>query len=729
MLNELSQVVEAMARQGVATPPRHRRITPMGKNSELLIVGIADNAVPTNIEIMPADKAQHLFRIEHGAAGSSFPGFNIPVPLQMFNEEPVEKLKIVVEQFLSLAKNKKSANSELIASISSLFALSSPRVFTNMQANSFKRSCEELVGELQKRFSVVPIRLENFCHLLEVMEKGKPDLSGFSKKLAELLGTSGGNFNRTELLLIAEILFGVMDWKKRKTDIGESDYWHEKARRDNKANQPIYLDLANPISNFKRVAHQDTSKALNDAMMATEISGSTETDSDVGVDAYSGARCKLLEKFPSPKIAELGNLKLYSVNAGEIAALQRYRRKGSQTFPISAILVQKMNDALLYLASDEKCGQTCKAIPSAYPKKRDLLVAYLEGEPPPSEKLAEMFGGEIGSSSDADFSATVRPIIDMLEAKAASNPNLNIRLLSFCSIDKGRKQISLNRQFHVAGLIRATRDWQIGARNVPRVSISIKYIPRDFIVPYPLDLASTINRVWSADSKVGFTAKFQRAFSNSDAYDVFAGDGQLSLRKSQAALGLLVGKMGTVLASLGMVKAICKWENFGEAVRLQLLKTIALLGILLHRLGEKKEGFMQEPITNVGRLLALADSLHLQYCKHVRKGESPSQLIGNALFNTALEQPVVALARLAERLAPYQAWAQTFKSSDPIAGVGLVKYFLSEISSCTASILIKFSEIPSRMQDADKAKLLLGYLADNQKTEKQAGEPKIGEKE
>jgi hypothetical protein len=201
------------------------------------------------------------------------------------------------------------------------------------------------------------------------------------------------------------------------------------------------------------------------------------------------------------------------------------------------------------------------------------------------------------------------------------------------------------------------------------------------------------------------------------------------LRKSQAALGLLVGKMGTVLASLGMVKAICKWENFGEAVRLQLLKTIALLGILLHRLGEKKEGFMQEPITNVGRLLALADSLHLQYCKHVRKGESPSQLIGNALFNTALEQPVVALARLAERLAPYQAWAQTFKSSDPIAGVGLVKYFLSEISSCTASILIKFSEIPSRMQDADKAKLLLGYLADNQKTEKQAGEPKIGEKE
>ena len=124
---------------------------------------------------------------------------------------------------------------------------------------------------------------------------------------------------------------------------------------------------------------------------------------------------------------------------------------------------------------------------------------------------------------------------------------------------------------------------------------------------------------------------------------------------------------------------------------------------------------MQEPITQIGRLLALADSLHQQYCKHVRKGESPSQLIGNALFNTALDQPVFALARLAERLTPYQAWARTFQSDAPNAGVGLVKYFLGEIAACTAAIRIE--ELPARMSDADKAKLLLGYLADHSKNE------------
>jgi hypothetical protein len=124
---------------------------------------------------------------------------------------------------------------------------------------------------------------------------------------------------------------------------------------------------------------------------------------------------------------------------------------------------------------------------------------------------------------------------------------------------------------------------------------------------------------------------------------------------------------------------------------------------------------MQKSVTHVGRLFGLADSLHLQYCKHVRKGESPSQLIGNALFSTALEQPVFALARLAERLTPYQAWARTFQSDDPNAGVGLVKWFLVEIAACTSAIQLE--QLPDRMLDADKAELLLGYLADHSKND------------
>jgi hypothetical protein len=191
--------------------------------------------------------------------------------------------------------------------------------------------------------------------------------------------------------------------------------------------------------------------------------------------------------------------------------------------------------------------------------------------------------------------------------------------------------------------------------------------------------------------------------------------GPLSRVKTQRCLDVLLARMALVLGRLGAVRTSREWSSLGDTARWQCAKAVSLLGIFLQQLEHRKDTFMKEPTYQIGRLLALADSLHQSYCKHVRDGKSPSQLIGNALFNTALEQPVFALARLAERLAPYQAWARTFQNDDPASGVGLVKYFLAEIAGCTAAIQLE--QLPPRMSDTDKAKLLLGYLADNSKTD------------
>ena len=415
MLNELSQVVEAMGRQGITVSPRHRRVTPMGKNKDLLIVGISDTAAPISVEVWPGSDAQYLFRVEHGSAGSSFPGFNLPTPLRCLNDVPLEKLRPAVENLLSLAKNKGSANSEVIGGLLSLFSLSTPRTFTDAQGKSFDRSCGELVRKLREKFSNSPERLNNFCRLLDVVEHGKPGISSFSQDLATLLANGGTDASRKELLLFQNILFGTLDCG---AEIGTPGYLAEKEKKDKQANQPVYFDLARPDARFKRVAHQETSSAINDALMISENSAAADTDGRTGIDAYSGAEVSLQDKFPSPKVAELGSLKLYSVNTSEVSALRRYGLEGSQAFPVSAGMAQKMNDALLYLASEEKRGVTCRAVPSAHSGKRDLLVAYLEGEPPPTEQLAEMFGGEVDGFSDADFSAIARPVLGMLGAKA-----------------------------------------------------------------------------------------------------------------------------------------------------------------------------------------------------------------------------------------------------------------------------------------------------------------------
>ncbi len=580
------------------------------------------------------------------------------------------------------------------------------------------------------------------------VDAARPTLSAFAESLAEKLVKSGSEHDRYALLLYQQVLFGVLDWKKRTAQFGTPDYWKEKAKQDKQpkyARQPIYFDLAS-LDSGSRIARPDTGELVNQALLKADAAlpqGQNE-GGRFGIDAYSGDSVGLQDKFPSPKVAELGPVKLFSVNTKEVQALHRYGLGGSDAFPVSSALVQRMNDALLYLADDRKRGSTCRAIPSARTGKSDLLIAYLEGVPEGREQLAEMFGGEAESFSDADFSAIAKPVIEMLEGKLAANADLTVHLVAFSSLDPGRRQISLNRSLRVQDVIRAARDWESGARNVPQVSVwfydknTKQSVFRTYTAPCPLELASVVNRVWSSDAKNGFSSAYQRTLSVGDAYDVFLADSPLARQKSRFAMELLIARMSTVLIALGAAKtnhtrnplsephfAVATTASksaktnhtrnpLSEPVRWQSAKAIALLGIFLRQLGHHKKDFMQEPITQIGRLLALADSLHLEYCKHVRKGDSPSQLIGNALFNTALEQPVFALARLAERLMPYQAWALTFQSNDPEAGVGLVKYFLGEIAACTTAI--RLDELPQRMTDPDKAKLLLGYLADHSKT-------------
>ena len=728
MLNELSQVADSLERLGTVAPSRHPRINPMGKNRDLLVVSLDDAGNASRIEVLPGETAANLFRVEHGSAGSSFPGFNIPTPLRRLDEASADALKPAVEKLLALGKNKNSSAAEIKESIRALFTLSKAQTSSARQQQQFQWSCCELVSELAELLPRELAGLKNFTTLVETLVKSKPTLPFFTESLAGLMVDQNAEFDRRQLLLFQEVLFGTLDWKKRTPEIASPDYWKEKVKQDKNANQPVYLDLTSPNAAFCRVAHSETSALINTALIQTQSHAAAVEPEQVdwAEDAF-GETAELQVKFPpGPKVAELGNVKLFSVNTNEVQALQRYGFKGSQSFPVSSARVQKMSDALLYLASEDKRGITCRAIPSAQPDKRDLLVAYLEGEPEGRAQLAEMFGGEANLFSDADFAAIAQPVLEMLEGKVAANPNLNIRLLAFCPIDKAKKQISLNRSLRVRDVIQAARDWEAGARNVPQVSVwfydknTKQSVFRSHTAPCPLELSSVINRVWNADAKNGFTASYQRAISIADAYDVFLANSPLAKQKSGAAMELLVRRMSNVLIAIGALKTTGKWNGVSDTVRWQSVKAIALFGILLQQQRHDKDKYMNETIYNIGRLLALADSLHLQYCKFVRTSEekrktgkvnSPSELIGNALFNTALDQPVSALARLAERIKPYKGWADTYSGED----AGLIHWINRQMAEVRKGIDLE--KLAPRTSDADKAKLLLGYLADHQQNE------------
>ena len=226
--------------------------------------------------------------------------------------------------------------------------------------------------------------------------------------------------------------------------------------------------------------------------------------------------------------------------------------------------------------------------------------------------------------SEADFRERTHGVLQALEGKLATNPDLNIRLLALCSIDKGRKQLSLHRRFRASEVVEAARLWKDGARNMPPIAIwfydkvAKKSVFKSHVVPHPLDVASTLNRVWSTDAKTGFSPSFQRTVSAADAYDVFLAHGPLSRLKTQRCLGVLLTRMALVLGRLGEAKTSRVWTSLGDTARWQWAKAVSLPGIFLQQLEHRKSTFMKEPTYHIGQLLALADSLHQHYCKHVR---------------------------------------------------------------------------------------------------------------
>lgn len=708
MLNELYQVVRALDARGITVEEQHSSLTPMGKNDPLLVVELDKDGNPSKIVVEHGDVAGRLLRICHGSQGASFPGFNLPTPLRVFNRTGPDKLK---KRFTELRRRRRDPK-WVGRFLGKLFTRSSPIDFTNSQSRQFQKSCKELVGWLREDFVNADPELTNFTGLLEIADCADLELTLFANQIAFKLATSADDVELAHRWLFGEWLF-----TNRKL--------------------AVYLQCHEEDIQKCRVADMRMGKLLNQHLLTISAkpydsnSRSAGSAATSATDAFTGQQCEIPDTFPSPKVALLGNVRLFSNNTNEASCFFRYGLGGSTTFKVSKATAQRMAGALLHVASDDRMDKTCRAIPGSRSGQQDLLIAYLEDEPDAPDPYVDLFGSAAESLDAPDFAATAKPVLDALAGKVAANPNQLICLIAIAPIDKANKQVSLNRSFTVSEVMKAAQAWQAGAANSPPVTLPIfdkhtkKVVWKSRTVPSPLDTASVLNRMWASSSDGGFRSDFQRIISVSDAYDIFLALPPLREAKTRFALQILLARMRDVFAASGRLKVTSNFKTLNELTRWQVLKGIGLLGILLNQINEHWSIFMKEPTYQLGRLLAYADSLHQQYCKHVRGGDSPTQLIGNALFATALEQPVFALARLAERLVPYQAWAKTFRNTNPELKSGYEKTLLKLIGECSAHFIeehdgaftIRIDELPPRMTDTDKAKLLLGYLADHPKSD------------
>jgi hypothetical protein len=711
MLNELHQVVTALQARGVTIGEQHPSLTPMGKNDALLVLGLDRSAAPVHLAIVQPEIAGTLLRVCHGSQGSSFPGFNIPTPLRVFSRTKQDKIK---DRFNELRRQRRDA-AWVSRLIRKLFIRSKPPSFTSAQSRQFERSTHELVGWLRTDFAKSGKELANFVRLLQSVAEACPQLNTFAEEIAGLLAGAGTQVNSEQGWILADWLF-----------------------TDRKL--PVYLECREEDIDQPRVADIRTSRLLNAHLLAI---GAKPFDSisrsgaaaATARDAYTGEPCEIPATFPDPKVALLGNVRLFSNNTSEAACFFRYGLGGSETFKLSKAAAQRMAGALLQLASDDRLNKTCRPIPSNREGKQDLLFAYLEDEPDALDPYVDLFGSEAATYDAPDFAAATRPVLTALDGKLAVNPDQLIRLVAIAALDKANKQISLNRSFTVREVVAAAQAWQAGAANCPPVTLPFfdkeakKPVPKSRTIPSPLDVTSVLNKVWRSSSDGGFSSGFNRIVSPSDAFDIFLLSSPLRGSKTQFALQAILRRMADVFVSAAVLKITWNFKAMNEPARWCVLKAVALTGIFLHNLGFRHEQFMKGTIYQMGQLLAVADRLHFHYCKWVRtsaekrllkKVDAPADLVGNAVFNFALDNPVGALARLAERIRPYKGWATTYSGDE----AGIARWLLGLLAECERGINLEELRSLGRLEDIHKAQLLLGYLADLPKAEEPPAENK-----
>ena len=348
------------------------------------------------------------------------------------------------------------------------------------------------------------------------------------------------------------------------------------------------------------------------------------------------------------------------------------------------------------------------------------LISYIENLPNSNNSLAMLLSEAPSSiASESAYESTAAQFFAALDAENNISQDSVIRIFVLSKIDPGRKQLVLDKDVTVGHIKRGYNLWNEGSKNHPPISIlfpGAKKGDKGVLIqptcPSPASVMRSMQFQWIR----GGTEKSDVSGCQlSDIYSIFLDtDERIIRRKSEDLLNLCIDRTATLLIGLGGVKtmqSLEQWKYFCPDSRRTALTLISFISILLFKLGYRKEQYMKAESFYVGQLLALADILHREYCKDVRKGEIPPQLIGNSLFPVALQNPEKALARLAERISVYQEWAFT----DATDKSRLAKWILKNLRTVSDNLSnLKLNCQPS---DAEKAQLLLGYLAGPEKEE------------
>jgi hypothetical protein len=210
------------------------------------------------------------------------------------------------------------------------------------------------------------------------------------------------------------------------------------------------------------------------------------------------------------------------------------------------------------------------------------------------------------------------------------------------------------------------------------------------------------------------------------------------VRRVRRILRLVLARRGALVAGC----AHASHRNFDALKtfhRREALRTVTMLGVLLHKLGRlagtpgsrtnTPEDYMNDVAFKLGQLLAAADVVHAGYCADVRGGDLPPSLLGNQVFVMAQTDPAKALGVLCRRWKPYDGWAQRasreaerverFKEGAAQRYWDIRRAIRHAREMRPLAAELREAVVKGGLNDAFRAELLLGYIAGLPKAQKE----------
>ena len=695
MINELHQLSVAMQEANIDTDTWHREYKPIPKIS---------SKVPCVRIVLSGGKVDRLESIlpqvgnqirKYGNNQGTFPAMNLAPLYRIQDEGTIKKLESLMD-----------SNGQVMEDLSVIQSWCLQNNWCKKFSRKYHISMENIPKQLAKilKDEAVFEPAERLIQAVESFSNMEVLHRALEEKAFEMLE------KKTDVILALQILFykGKPD-KTSEEDFGSLSVIFDEDSLEDEGIPSIGLCFT---------------KGLNNALLQAEKKqdeAKEQGEENHGQDAFGMPYTPLDDPMPEVQLDGGVSVKLRTMFR-ESRCQFRYGRSGNDTYPLGAEKRQQLKKALEWLGDRERKDKTWVKT-----GRKEFFFVY----PSKLPKVHMDFVRQFRRSEDSDhkkarFEAEAKSFREYLtktkETDAEHYPS-NIQFFVIRQIDKARSKVMYKRCSTPDEIVRCSDRWQKAAQNLPLLPYPIS---RQW-TPFPFEVADIMNAIWRRDGVLAST-KYKPIVSYHGIELMF----NESAMMWEADLHRMVENSVNMAVFAGPWLNSVKGQNDRDRkdnVIWKVRDTLVLIGMLLYWLGVRRGDYMNEYPYLLGQMLKVSDSLHELYCHEVRKGEMPSQLVGNSLYVSAAETPLQALNMLARRMTPYLSWAKmnrdkrittSRKDKDgnqmeyqgPTAGYYLAVY--NRLANQLKEVLTE----QNRFNDHEKALLFIGYLASYPKTER-----------